>query len=96
MFRMQNEQGLDSFDDLFVCSEGGGRPVNHRQEVLNVAEVLVWREDGESFVEAVAGGSYCGGTAEDAVDVDVAFGLCVIDINTNKGRVRLRIEAREH
>ena len=64
MLSVQNEQDIQCLHDLGMWSEVRvlGLCVHHVQEVLNVAEVLIWRDDGLSNSVAIASGGDGGST----------------------------------
>ena len=91
---VEDEKNLDGLDDLGVGSVVGitGVSIHHVEEVLNVAKVLLGRDDRLADTVTVAGSGDSWGAADNTVDVLVSLLTGLVDVSSNVGWVGLGVE----
>lgn len=97
MLSVQDEEDFKSSDKLGVGSVIliSGLLVHHVEEILDIAQVLIWLIYGKASLVSVAGSSYGGSASQYSVNMLVSFLLWLVDIGPDQGGVGLRVEGGE-
>ena len=93
---VEDEEGFDGADDGRVGGERMFRPIDHMQEVLDISQLRVRWKNRLVLIEAEAGSSYCRSASENSVNMHVSLLLAIVDFDTHKSRISLRIERRKN